>query len=75
MGYADGDQNGTGVRQRIYSKAFIIGDVENPLDRFVYIVADVGMGDTAVRYGVLEALAALGPDYAVYGQSNVALTG
>lgn len=33
------------------------------------------MGDIAVRNGILEGLAALGPDYAVYGQSNVAVTG
>lgn len=74
-GYADLSQTGTGLRQRLYSRAFIVGDVANPEDRFVYLVLDVAAGDTAQRYGILEGLAALGDDYAVYGQSNVAVTG
>lgn len=74
-GYADLSQVGTGLRQRLYSRAFIIGDVNNPDDRFVYLVLDVAAGDTGQRYGILEGLAALGSDYAVYGQSNVAVTG
>lgn len=74
-GYADLSQVGTGLRQRLYSRAFIIGDVNNPSDRFVYLVLDVAAGDTGQRYGILEGLAALGDDYAVYGQSNVAVTG
>jgi hypothetical protein len=39
------------------------------------MVIDTAMGDTAIRNGILEGVAALGPDYAVYGQSNIALTG
>ncbi|XXG95421.1 Glucosamine-6-phosphate isomerase (Glucosamine-6-phosphate deaminase) (GNPDA) (GlcN6P deaminase) [Hypoxylon texense] len=74
-GYADLSQTGTGLRQRIYSRAFIIGDVNNPGDRFVYLVLDTQSGDTGVRFGILEGLAALGDDYAVYGQGNVAVTG
>lgn len=74
-GYADLAQTGTGLRQRLYSRAFIIGDVNNPADRFVYTVLDIASGDTGQRYGILEGLAALGDDYAVYGQSNVAITG
>ncbi|KUI69634.1 Neutral ceramidase [Cytospora mali] len=74
-GYADLSQIGTGLRQRLYSRAFIIGDVDNPDDRFVYLVLDVAAGDTAQRYGILEGLAALGDEYSVYGQSNVAVTG
>lgn len=74
-GYADTAQTGTGIRQRIYSRAFIVGDVNNPADRFVYIILDAQSGDTAVRYGVLEGLAALGSEYSVYKQGNVALTG
>lgn len=75
MGYADTAQVGTGLRQRLYSRAFIVGDVDKPSDRFVYLVLDTQSGDTAIRYGVLERLAKLGPDYEVYGQSNVALVG
>ncbi|KAI0477832.1 neutral/alkaline non-lysosomal ceramidase [Xylariaceae sp. FL0804] len=72
-GYAYLSQVGTGLRQRIFARSFIIGDVNNPDDRFVYIVLDAQGGDTAVRYGVLEGLAALGDDYSMYSQGNVAL--
>lgn len=75
MGYADPAQLGSGVRQRLYSRAFIIGATDNPRDRFVYLVLDTQSGDTAVRHGILDALASLGPDYAVYGPQNVAVTG
>ncbi|KAI9752895.1 MAG: hypothetical protein M1815_000226 [Lichina confinis] len=75
MGYADAAQVGTGLRQRLYSRAFIVGDVDRPSDRFVYVVLDIQSGDTAVRYGVLEGLAKLGPEYAMYGQSNIAVVG
>ena len=75
MGYADPNQVGSGLRQRLYSRAFIIAGTENPEDRFVYLVLDTQSGDTAVRYGILEGLKRLGPEYAVYGQKNVAVTG
>ncbi|KAI1343016.1 Neutral/alkaline nonlysosomal ceramidase [Xylariaceae sp. FL0016] len=74
-GYADTSQTGTGLRQRIYSRAFIIGDVNNPTDRIVYLVLDTQGGDTAVRNGILEGVAALGDDYSMYGQGNIAVTG
>lgn len=75
MGYADPSQVGTGLRQRLYSRAFIVGDVNNPRDRFVYLVLDTQSGDTAVRYGILEALGQLGPAYDMYGHRNLAVTG
>ena len=75
MGYASLSQIGTGLRQRIYSRAFIVGNTNDPSDRFVYLVLDTQSGDTAVRYGILEALANLGSDYSMYSQSNVAVTG
>ncbi|RDW61086.1 hypothetical protein BP6252_12469 [Coleophoma cylindrospora] len=75
MGYADTKQLGSGLRQRLYSRAFIVGDLEQPSDRFVYLVLDTQSGDTAVRYGILDGLASLGSEYAVYGQHNVAVTG
>jgi neutral ceramidase len=75
MGYADTKQLGSGLRQRLYSRAFIIGDIDNPAERFIYIVLDTQSGDTAIRYGILEGLASLGPDYSVYAQQNVAVTG
>lgn len=75
MGYASLSQIGTGLRQRIYSRAFIIGDVNNPADRFVYLVLDTQSGDTAVRYGILQGLQDLGSDYSMYTSQNVAVTG
>lgn len=75
MGYASLPQVGTGLRQRIYSRAFIVGDVNNSSNRFVYLVLDTASGDTAIRYGILEGLAKLGSAYEVYGQNNIAVTG
>lgn len=75
MGYANASQVGAGLRQRIYSRAFIIGDVDNPEDRFLYLILDTQSGDTAIRYGILDALKSLGSEYAVYGQQNVAVVG
>ncbi|KAK3686384.1 hypothetical protein LTR37_019857 [Vermiconidia calcicola] len=75
MGYANTSQVGSGLRQRLYSRAFIIGDVDNPNDRFVYMVLETQSGDTAIRHAILEALTQLGDEYTVYGQRNIALTG
>ena len=74
-GYAGLDQLGTGLKQRIYSRAFIFADPNKPDDTFVYLVLDTLAGDTAVRHGVLQGLATLGGAYAHYGEHNVALTG
>ncbi|KAG8411724.1 hypothetical protein J3458_015310 [Metarhizium acridum] len=72
-GYANLEQVGGGIRQRLFSRAFIIGDVNNPEDRIVYVVLDNLVGDTAIRFGVLDALKGMGAPYSVYGQTNVAL--
>ncbi|CAG8226706.1 unnamed protein product [Penicillium salamii] len=74
-GYATLGQLGTGLKQRIYSRAFIFADANQPNDTFVYLVLDTLAGDTAVQHGVLQGLAALGGAYARYGEHNVALTG
>jgi neutral ceramidase len=75
MGYADPNQVGTGLRQRLYSRAFIVGDIRHPADRFAYLVLDTQSGDTAVRFGILSGLSELGAEYAVYGHHNLAVTG
>lgn len=75
MGYADPNQVGSGLRQRLYSRAFIIGDINKPKDRFVYLVLDTQAGDTAVRYGIIQGLHELGDEYHLYEQKNVAVTG
>ncbi|KAK6580720.1 hypothetical protein PZA11_006956 [Diplocarpon coronariae] len=42
---------------RLYSYAFIIGNVNKPSGRFVYLVLDIAIGDTAIRYATISALA------------------
>ena len=75
MGYADTAQTGTGLRQRLFCRAFIIGSLTDPSERVVYLIQDTQSGDTAVRNGILEGLKNLGSDYAVYTKNNVAVTG
>lgn len=75
MGYADTSQSGTGLRQRLYCRAFIVAHPEIPSDRIVYLILDTQSGDTAVRHGILEGLKTLGEDYAGYDERNVAVTG
>ena len=75
MGYANATQLGTGLRQRLFARTFIIGDTGDRSDRVVYIVLDTQSGDTAVRNGILEGLEALGECYSMYTTSNVAVTG
>ncbi|KAI9167670.1 Neutral ceramidase 2 [Paramyrothecium foliicola] len=75
MGYADAKQLGTGLRQRLYSRAFIVGSIDNPADRFIYLVLDTQSGDTAVRYGILDGLQTMGAEYSIYGHDNLAVTG
>ncbi|KAK5164783.1 uncharacterized protein LTR77_009447 [Saxophila tyrrhenica] len=65
MGYANTSQVGKGLRQRLCSRSFIIGDLENQDERFVYMVLDTQSGDTAIRDGILRGLADLGDDYAI----------
>jgi neutral ceramidase len=75
MGYASLGQIGSGLRQRIFARAFIIGSLSNPADRFIYLNLDTQSGDTAVRNGILDGLTSLGSEYSVYGQQNVAVVG
>jgi neutral ceramidase len=75
MGYASTDQVGTGLRQRLYSRAFIVADKQNPRDRIVYLVLDLQSGDTAVRDGIVAGLKVMGPEYSMYTKDNIAVTG
>lgn len=75
MGYADSDQSGTGLRQRLYCRAFVVVSSETPVDRILYLVLDTQSGDTAIRHGILQGLEGLGSEYAVYNSHNVAVTG
>jgi neutral ceramidase len=75
MGYANTSQLGSGLRQRLYSRAFIVGEPDVAANRWVYLVLDTQSGDTAVRDGILEGLKNFGPEYAMYGPHNIAVTG
>ncbi|KAG9228218.1 neutral/alkaline nonlysosomal ceramidase-like protein [Amylocarpus encephaloides] len=75
MGYANLAQIGTGLRQRIYARSFIVGNKAKPADRFVYMVIDTSNGDTAIRNGIIEGIAALGSAYSMYTTENIAVTG
>src|ERR1700761_153135 len=75
MGYADTDQAGTGLRQRIYCRAFIVGSLSQDSPPILSLVLDTQSGDTAVRHGILQRLKELGPEYEVYNKNNVAVTG
>ena len=75
MGYADTAQSGTGLRQRLYTRAFIFGSATVLTERIVYLVLDTQSGDTAVRNGILDGLKELGAEYAAYTKDNIAVTG
>ncbi len=75
MGYANASQIGTGLRQRLYARSFIVGSPTAPSERVVYMILDTQSGDTAIRNGILEGLQALGSDYSMYTKDNVAVTG
>ncbi|GAM91312.1 hypothetical protein ANO11243_093610 [Dothideomycetidae sp. 11243] len=75
MGYADPSQIGTGLRQRLYTRAFIMGNPSDSSQRVVYLVLDTAFGDTAIRNAILKGVAALGSDYSVYTKNNIAVTG
>ena len=75
MGYANLSQLGSGLRQRIYSRAFIVGDLEDEAERLLYMVLDTQSGDTAVRHGILQGLRDMGPEYAMYQAKNLAVIG
>jgi neutral ceramidase len=75
MGYANSSQVGSGLRQRLYSRSFIVGSPSDPAQRFVYLVLDTAAGDTAIRNGILEGLRTMGTEYSVYTRKNVAVTG
>lgn len=68
------EQKGTGLKQRLYSRVFIMGSTANADDRLVYVILDTGMGDTAVRRGIIEALANDG-ELSMYKEKHVALIG
>ncbi|KAM9232993.1 putative neutral ceramidase C [Leptosomus discolor] len=72
MGYANPDQVGGGLLMRLYSRAFIVADLDDSR-RVVFVSADIGMVSQRLR---LEVLKKLKNKYGeLYRQDNVILSG
>jgi neutral ceramidase len=73
MGYANIEQRGTGLRQRIYSRAFIVHDTKTD-KRVVHITTDTAMMSQFVRQRVIQQVVEkFGPD--LYTHENIMITG
>ncbi|CAG0885332.1 unnamed protein product [Cyprideis torosa] len=70
MGYAKAEQVNHGIHTRLFSRAFIICDEVNCI---VFVTADIGMLDTAVKIKVIERLEA--EFGGIYHDKNVILSG
>ncbi|KAI0820986.1 Neutral/alkaline nonlysosomal ceramidase [Irpex lacteus] len=72
MGYASLAQTDTGLHLRQRSRAWIVADASDPTQRFVFINADIAMGDTGIRRSVVSQLSSLYPEF--YNNANIALS-
>ncbi|CAF2482921.1 unnamed protein product [Rotaria sp. Silwood2] len=74
MGYAVPKQRDHGLLQRMHSRAFIIGGVNNEENRVVYVSADNGMAFQIVKTEVIDRLnKTFGPN--LYTDKNVLISG
>merc|ERR1711970_598333 len=71
MGYAKQGQNTKGIHTRLFSRAFIIEDVESGT-RVVFVSVDEAMMGQLVKLEVIEALSSLFPG--VYTEENIVLS-
>nr|XP_009482252.1 PREDICTED: neutral ceramidase [Pelecanus crispus] len=72
MGYANPDQVGSGLLTRLYSRAFIVADLDDS-KRVVFVSADIGMVSQRLRLEVLNRLKSKYGE--LYRQDNVILSG
>ncbi|NXX84397.1 ASAH2 ceramidase, partial [Urocolius indicus] len=72
MGYANLDQVGGGLLTRLYSRAFIMADLDDSR-RVVFVSTDIGMVSQRLRLEVLEKLKSKYGE--LYRQDNVILSG
>ncbi|XP_069719948.1 neutral ceramidase isoform X2 [Phaenicophaeus curvirostris] len=72
MGYANPDQVGGGLLTRLYSRAFIVADLDDS-KRVVFVSADIGMVSQKLRIEVLNKLKSKYGE--LYRQDNVILSG
>lgn len=71
MGYAKQGQNTKGIHTRLFSRAFIVEDVDSRT-RVVFVSVDEAMMGQLVKIGVMEKLSSLFPG--VYTEENVVLS-
>uniref|UniRef100_A0A663DWI7 Neutral ceramidase n=1 Tax=Aquila chrysaetos chrysaetos TaxID=223781 RepID=A0A663DWI7_AQUCH len=72
MGYANPEQVGSGLLMRLYSRAFIVADLDDSR-RVVFVSADIGMVSQRLRLEVLKKLKSKYGE--LYRQDNVILSG
>ncbi|XP_075360271.1 putative neutral ceramidase C [Mycteria americana] len=72
MGYANPDQVGGGLLTRLYSRAFIVAELDDSR-RVVFVSADIGMVSQRLRLEVLKKLKSKYGE--LYRQDNVILSG
>ncbi|KFP77051.1 Neutral ceramidase, partial [Acanthisitta chloris] len=72
MGYANPEQVSGGILTHLYSRAFIVADLDDSR-RIVFVSADIGMMSQKVRLEVLKKLKSKYGD--LYRQDNVILSG
>lgn len=84
MGYARGTQKGRGIHTRIFARAFVFADEndpQNPASRITFVSADVAMGFHNVKLGVIDRLHQLlieqgdSGSVLLYTMENVMLSG
>jgi neutral ceramidase len=78
MGMSNIQQRGRGIHTRLYSRAFIVEDLEN--EKFIAIVcADIGVCTLAMKQAVIKKLKDDGPfdveGIPLYTEKNVMITG
>eukprot|EP00057_Strongylocentrotus_purpuratus_P028680 XP_011683154.1 PREDICTED: neutral ceramidase-like [Strongylocentrotus purpuratus] len=73
MGYAHPDQRTAGIHTRLYSRAFITCEINDPDNCNVFVSADIAMGCTAINLDVFEQLRGLYGER--YNEQNVVLSG
>ncbi|XP_077999316.1 neutral ceramidase-like [Glandiceps talaboti] len=73
MGYADPSQTAGGIHLKLYSRAYIIADINDDKQRILFISADNCMGSQIVKLEVLNRLKKLYGN--LYTEQNLCLSG
>jgi neutral ceramidase len=71
MGFAESEQKTEGIYMRLWSRAYIVGDLDK---RVVFVSADLGMIFQSVKQGVINKITADPELSEYYGDDNVLLS-